>query len=47
MILSEDDADEIREMVVDYLLYTGFDDNYDTNKKGKLLESLVDKLYVP
>ncbi len=42
----EDDAIDLRELCSDYLLEIGFDEEYAANEKGKLLESLVDKLYV-
>jgi hypothetical protein len=42
----EDDAVDLRELCSDYLLEIGFDKEYAANEKGKLLESLVDKLYV-
>lgn len=44
--LDEDNAVDLRELCSDYLLEIGFDEEYAANEKGKLLESLVDKLYV-
>lgn len=44
--LTEDDAVDVRELCSDYLTEVGFDADYGTNEKGKILEELVDKLYV-
>lgn len=44
--LDENDAIDLRELCSDYLLEIGFDEEYVANEKGKLLEELVDKLYV-
>ena len=35
---------ELSIVVYDYLIYCGFDENYEPNKKGKILEDLVDLL---
>ncbi len=40
-----DDIIELNIIVHDYLIYCGFDENYEPNKKGKILEDLVDLLY--
>ena len=39
--------DELRIVIGDYLIFCGFNDNenYEPNKKGKILEDLVDLLY--
>lgn len=37
---------ELRELCSDYLQEVGFDDKYEPDEKGILLESLIDKLYV-
>ena len=39
-----DDIIELNIIVYDYLIYCGFDENYDPNEKGKILEDLVDLL---
>ena len=39
-------AIDLRELCSDYLTEVGFDKDYEPNAKGKLLESLVDKLFV-
>lgn len=44
--LQEDDAVDLRELCSDYLLEVGFDEEYVANEEGKILEELVDKLYV-
>ena len=44
--LDENEAIDLRELCSDYLLEVGFDEEYVVNEKGKLLEALVDKLYV-
>lgn len=44
--LDENDAVDLRELCSDYLLEFGFDENYNANAKGKILEELVDMLYV-
>jgi hypothetical protein len=44
--LDEDDALDLRELCSDYLVEVGFDEEYSANVKGKILEELVDKLYV-
>ncbi len=42
----EDDAIDLRELCSDYLLEVGFDEEYNANEEGNLLEELIDKLYV-
>ena len=44
--LDENEAFDLRELCSDYLLEVGFDENYNTNTKGKILEELVYMLYV-
>ena len=36
---------ELRELCSNYLAEVGFDENYEANDKGKLLEELIDVLY--
>lgn len=43
--LSNESADEIRNLCEDKLLAIGFDANYEPNQQGLLLESLIDKLF--
>ena len=47
LIVNEDQATDLREICSDYLLRVGFDKDYVANKKGTILETLVDRLYVP
>lgn len=42
--LDEDDAVDLRELCSSYLLEVGFDEEYNDNIKGKIIEELVDKL---
>lgn len=44
--VSDDDADLIRDYCGDQLQKIGFDENYDPTKEGRILESLIDKLFV-
>jgi hypothetical protein len=44
--ISEDQADEIRELCGEQLQVIGFDDKYELTLEGKILESLVDKFFV-
>lgn len=44
--ISDDDAIDLRELCSDYLLEVGFDDEYVANEKGRLLEELIDKLFI-
>ena len=44
--IGEDEAIELRELCSEYLVKYGFDSNYNTNKEGKLLENLIDKLFI-
>ena len=44
--ISEDDADEIRDLCGDRLVEVGLDERYEPNKAGLLLEGLVDKFFI-
>ena len=44
--LSEDDADEIRDLCAEHLPMVGFDDNYDLTKEGEFLETFIDKFFI-
>lgn len=43
--LSEERADELRDLCGDQLQMIGFDENDELNSHGAVLESLIDKLY--
>ncbi len=45
IIVSEDEAEIIRDICLDRLDITGFDENYEPNQNGVILESLIDKFY--
>ena len=45
-IISDDIADELRDLCTERLDTHGFDENYNPTEEGKKLESLIDKLYV-
>lgn len=45
--ISEDQADEIRDLCGEKLQISGFNIKYELTEEGKILESLVDKFYVP
>lgn len=44
--ITEDQADEIRDLCGEQLQLVGFDEKYDPTSEGKLLEDLVDKFYI-
>lgn len=44
--ISDDDADTLRDRLGEELQRDGFDEAYNLTRKGKVLESLVDKLFV-
>ena len=44
--ISEDQADEIRDLCGEQLQIAGFDEKYELTPEGKILESLVDKFFV-
>lgn len=43
--IDDADASDLRELCSDYLTEVGFDEDYEPNEEGKILETLVDKLY--
>lgn len=45
-VISEDDADELRNLCADKLDLSGFDEEYEPTESGKKLEALIDKLFV-
>lgn len=45
--INKQDATDLRELCSDYLTEVGFNRDYEPNEEGKILETLVDKLFVP
>ncbi|MBS0628728.1 MAG: hypothetical protein JSS30_00715 [Verrucomicrobia bacterium] len=43
--ISEDQADEIRDLCGEQLQFAGFDEKYEVTDEGKILESLIDKFF--
>ena len=43
--ISEDQVDEMRDLCGEQLQIVGFDEKYELTQEGKILESLVDKLF--
>lgn len=44
--ISDDIADELRDLCTNRLDTHGFDENYNPTEEGKKLEALIDKLYI-
>ena len=44
--INNDIADEIRDWVGEELQKKGFEENYNLNKEGDILESLIDIFYI-
>jgi hypothetical protein len=44
--LTEDEADDLRDLCGEKLQDSGFDLDYNPNQIGKRLESLMDKLFI-
>ncbi len=44
--ISDDIADELRDLCTERLDTHGFDENYIPTEEGKKLEALIDKLYI-
>lgn len=44
--VSEDEADELRDLFGEQLQIEGFDQDYKPTKAGRILESLIDKFFV-
>jgi hypothetical protein len=44
--LSEDKIDELRDICSDKLQEIGFDEDYELTNDGKMLEELIDLLYI-
>ena len=45
-VVSDDIADELRDLCAERLDTHGFDENYNPTEEGKKLELLIDKLYI-
>lgn len=44
--ISEDQADEMRDLCEEQLQIAGFDEKYEFTVEGKILESLIDRFFV-
>ena len=44
--ISEDSADQLRDLFSDQLQVAGFDENYNLTKEGKIIENLIDKFFI-
>ena len=44
--LSEDEADDIRNLCGDQLVFAGLDEDYNPNQEGEILQNLMDKFFV-
>ena len=44
--INKDTANEIRDLASEELQKSGFDENYELNEEGKVLESLIDIFFV-
>jgi hypothetical protein len=45
--ISEDTSDDLRELCVEELQVSGFGPDEQPRARGRMLETLIDKLYVP
>ncbi|MFQ3649978.1 MAG: hypothetical protein SNJ75_06570 [Gemmataceae bacterium] len=45
--LSPAEAEELRDSLTTQLAAVGFDENYSPNEQGRMLEKLIDKLFIP
>lgn len=45
LLMSEDDLIQIYESCENYLLFCGFDENYEPNAVGKDLEKVIDRIH--
>jgi hypothetical protein len=45
--LRREDAEQLRDRLTMVLAEVGFDENYLPNQRGQVLETLIDKFYVP
>ncbi|CAK7070006.1 hypothetical protein [Tissierella sp.] len=39
---SDDEIIELEDLIADRLMYSGFDDDYNSNEEGKICESILD-----
>ena len=46
IIISEDQANEIRDSCGEQLQIAGFDEKYELTSEGEILESLIDKFFI-
>ena len=46
MLIDEDSATDLRELISDDI-HLHFDENYEPTETGIIMESLIDKLYIP
>lgn len=46
VLLTGSEADELRDLCGDRLMFCGFDEDYVANAHGKRLEEMIDKLFV-
>jgi hypothetical protein len=44
--VSEDQANEIRDLCGEQLQIVGFDESYELTPEGEILEALIDKLFI-
>ncbi|MBW4491379.1 MAG: hypothetical protein KME12_26825 [Trichocoleus desertorum ATA4-8-CV12] len=44
--ISEEDADEIRDLFSEQLQIVGFDESYSPTVEGRMLETLIDKFFI-
>lgn len=45
--LSRAEADTLRERLTTQLALIGFDENYEPTEEGRIIEDLIDKLFIP
>ncbi len=44
--ISEDEADQLRDLFSDQLQVVGFDENDNLTKEGQMIENLIDKFFI-
>lgn len=44
--ISEDAADQLRDLFSDQLQVVGFDENYNLTKEGQMIENLIDSFFI-
>lgn len=45
--LTQNQCEDIRSRLSDHLTFVGFDETYELTKEGEILESLIDKFFIP